>query len=418
MGELRRFLPVLVLLAIPALLPFGRSSEIAVLVAAGWGLLWALRDPLLRRQPAFLLATLLFLGYWLPQLVAAPDALAPGKAWREVLVDLRFLPLLWFAIVALRPAGALSFCWRGLAVIAAAVAADGLVQAASGFSLGGGLAGSDRLSGIFGADDLKLGPVLAVLAPVPLLVAERRAGWAGFVLAFALLVPVVLLAGARAGWVGFALAVAAVLWHRLGLRRALLAASLGAVAMLAVGAASYVLSPRFAERVDRTAALTAGDRAGLDHALAGRLAIWEAAAAMGAAHPINGVGVRGFRVAYPEYAPPGDRWVGEGGTAFHAHQLVLEVWSETGGFGLLCWLGGLLLGWRAWRTAGRAGRQASAPAALALLVMLFPFNTHLAFYSSFWAVLLFALMACYVGALAHAADDAARRGEGRPGHED
>src|SRR5690606_14237087 len=367
----------------------------------------------LRREPGFLLATLLFLGYWLPELVAAPDALDPVRGWREVLVDLRFLPLLWFAQVALRPPGTLAFAWRGFAVIVAAYAADGLVQALSGVSLGGGLEGSDRLSGVFGADNLKLGPVLAVLAPVPLLVAERRAGWTGFVLAFALLLPVVLLAGSRAGWIGFALAVLAVLWHRLGLRRALLSGGLLALAMLAAGAASYVLSERFAERVDRTAALASGDVAGVEHALAGRLAIWHAAAAMGLAHPVNGVGVRSFRVAYPDYAGPGDRWVAEGGTAFHAHQLLLEVWSETGGFGLLCWLAAALLGWRAWHAAGAAGRRASAPAAIALLVMVFPFNTHLAFYSSFWGLLLFTLLALYVGALAHAAHAA----EGRPaGH--
>jgi O-antigen ligase len=406
MGELRRFLPVLLLLAIPALLPFGRASELPLLVAAVAGVVCVLRDPELRRQPGFLLASLLFLGYWLPELAAAADALDRSRGWREVLVDLRFLPLLWFALVALRPQGAVSFAWRGLAVVTAAFAADGLLQASSGFSLGGGLDGSDRLSGIFGADDLKLGPVLAVLAPVPLLVAERRAGWVGFALAFALLAPVVLLAGSRAGWVCFALAVAAVLWHRLGLRRALLAGSLGALAMLAMAAASYPLSPRFAERVDRTAALATGDLAGLDHALAGRLAIWRAAAAMGVAHPVNGVGVRSFRVAYPRYAGPGDRWVAEGSTAFHAHQLVLEVWSETGGFGLLCWLAAALLAWRAWHAAGSAGRRAAAPAGIALLVMVFPVNTHLAFYSSFWGLLLFTLLALYVGALAHAASRA------------
>ena len=413
MADFRRFLPVLLLLAIPALLPFGASAELPLLAAAIAGVACVLRDGSLRREPGFLLATLLFLGYWLPELVAAPDALDPARGWREVLVDLRFLPLLWFAQVALRPPGALAFAWRGLAAIVAAFAADGLLQAVSGLSLGGGLDGSDRLSGVFGADNLKLGPVLAVLAPVPLLVAERRAGWIGFVLAFALLMPVVLLAGSRAGWIGFALAVAAVLWHRLGLRRALLSGGLLALAMLAAGAASYVLSERFAERVDRTAALASGDVAGVEHALAGRLAIWHAAAAMGLAHPVNGVGVRSFRVAYPDYAGPGDRWVAEGGTAFHAHQLLLEVWSETGGFGLLCWLAAALLGWRAWHAAGAAGRRASAPAAIALLVMVFPFNTHLAFYSSFWGLLLFTLLALYVGALAHAAHAA----EGRPaGH--
>jgi O-antigen ligase len=126
-------------------------------------------------------------------------------------------------------------------------------------------------------------------------------------------------------------------------------------------------------------------------------------------HPVNGVGVRGFREAYPDYAQPDDRWVAAGGTAMHAHHLLLEVWSETGAIGLACWVLALLLGWRAWHTAGPAGRAASAPAALALLVMLFPLNTHFAFYSSFWALLLFVLVALFVGALGHAAANEAKQ---------
>jgi O-antigen ligase len=408
-ADLRRYGPVLLLLAIPALLPFGRSAELPLMAAAVLGIVAAWRDPELSRTPAFLLGTLLFLGYWLPELASATDALDASRAWREVAVDLRFLPLSWFAIAAMRPAGTVAFAWRGLAVIAAAFAADGVIQALTGHSVGGGAQGVDRLSGIFGADDLKLGPVLAVLAPAPLLVGWQRAGWRGFALAFALLLPVVLLAGARAGWIGFALAVVAVLWHRVGLRRAALAGGACLLAATVLAAASYGLSERFAERIDRSAAALAGDVQGLDYALAGRLAIFDAAIAMGGDHPINGVGVRGFREAYPDYAQPDDRWVAAGGTAMHAHHLLLEVWSETGAIGLACWVLALLLGWRAWHTAGPAGRAASAPAALALLVMLFPLNTHFAFYSSFWALLLFVLVALFVGALGHAAANEAKQ---------
>lgn len=399
-AELRRLLPVLGVLAVPALLPFGRSAELPLLLGAVAGLVLAARDPSLRRVPEFRLATLLFLGYWLPELLSAPDALDRGRAWREVAVDLRFLPFLWFVIAALRAPGALSLAWRGLAVIVAAFAADALLQAGTGASLGGP-ASSDRLSGVFGADDLKLGPVLAVLAPVPLLVGWQRGGWRGFALALALLLPVVLLAGARAGWIGLAVAVVAVPWHRAGARRALAVAGMALAAALLLGLVSYHASERFAARVERTAALRSADAAGLDHALAGRLAIFDAGWRMGLQHPVNGVGVRAFRVAYPDYARPDDRWVREGGTALHAHHWALEVFSETGLLGLAGWLGALLLGWRAWRGAGRPGRQAAAPAAIALLVLLFPINTHLAVYSSVWGMLLFVLVGLFVAALAH-----------------
>ena len=83
----------------------------------------------------------------------------------------------------------------------------------------------------------------------------------------------------------------------------------------------------------------------------------------------------------------------------HAHQIVLEVLSETGGFGLLLWLAGVALAWRAWRYADEAARERARPAMLALAVTVFPFNTHLAFYSTFWGGLTLLLAALYAGSL-------------------
>ena len=83
-----------------------------------------------------------------------------------------------------------------------------------------------------------------------------------------------------------------------------------------------------------------------------------------AAHPVNGVGVRGFRYAYPQYAPANDHFVvsaeacGVGEGACHAHQLVLEVLTETGVLGLVLWLAAVVLAWRAWRRVGAAGPRA------------------------------------------------------------
>ena len=85
--------------------------------------------------------------------------------------------------------------------------------------------------------------------------------------------------------------------------------------------------------------------------------------------------------------------------ALHAHQLLLEVLSETGAFGLLMWLAGAALAWRAWAFADAQAREAARPAMLALLVTVFPLNTHLAFYSAWWGLLFWWLLALYCAAL-------------------
>jgi O-antigen ligase len=138
----------------------------------------------------------------------------------------------------------------------------------------------------------------------------------------------------------------------------------------------------------------------MDVALSGRTRIWGAAWCMARSHPVNGVGARGFREAFPACDPaPGERAAWGTGPALHAHQVMLEILSETGVLGLLCWLAGVALAWRAWRYADDTARSHARPALLALAVTVFPFNTHLAFYSTFWGGLTLLLAALYAGSL-------------------
>ena len=89
--------------------------------------------------------------------------------------------------------------------------------------------------------------------------------------------------------------------------------------------------------------------------------------------------------------------------AMHAHQIVLEVLSETGAIGLLLWIAGAVAAIRTWRRAHVAARRRALAPALALAVMCFPLNTHLAFYSaSAWGLLFWWLIALYVAAIAPA----------------
>ena len=402
MSEAARDPKVWTLAAIVFLLPFGAAAELPVLVASVWMLLLLPRVDW--RAPATRLAPALFGAYWLPELVSAFDSVDARKSWMEVATDLRFGLLLLFATVALRDAARVRFACGALAAIVAFWCLDALVQAATGVSLGG-VARADRLSGIFGDDNLKLGGVVAVLAPFVLLWAwgERARALAAFLVILA----VVLLAGARAAWIALAVVVACIAWRRLGLKRGALALGALLLASLLAIVAANALSPRFAERMDRTAAALRGDPEALDYALSFRVPIWRTALAMTAAHPVNGVGVRGFREAYAAHAAPDDHWLdpAHGSGALHAHQLVLEVLSETGGFGLLCWLAGAVVAFRAWRASAPAARERAAAPAYALAAMLFPLNTHYAMYSSFWSLLLFAMLALWIGAL-HAKEPA------------
>lgn len=364
---------------------------------------------------AWALTSVLFITYWLPELVSAFDAIDRLDALRAVAVDLRYLPFLWLAAAAVAGARDRYVTFVGLAVIVGLWTLDALVQVAAGtspvfaafdtakvaisghgFCTAEEVAALDRLSGAFGPCNLKLSVILASLSPFALHAAAARFGRVGWLVAATAVGIAILLGGSRASWLTYGLVLLLSGWHLLGWRRLLAVFAVGAALLAALA----VVSPHVRERVERTAFALSADAEGVDSALSGRGRIWGAALCMAKAHPINGVGPRQFRLAFAACDPaPGERAAWGIGPAFHAHQIVLEILSETGAFGLLLWLSGVALARRAWRYAEPAAREAAYPAMLALAVTVFPLNTHLAFYSSFWGSATLLLAALYAGSL-------------------
>ena len=384
------------------LLPIGRIAELPVLVALLVVVALLLRGSgNVLRGPGSGLVVALFACYWLPIIASGFGAVEPTKTWSTAASALRYLPFGLFIVAGLSNLRSL----RGVVLATAAVMLvwliDAWVQMATGFSIAGS-AERERLAGIFGADNLKLGPVLATLSPFLLLAARARFGRIGMALVFIVLVGPILMAGSRAAWLTFALVCAILLWREtrhVGRYLALVAGL--AIALLVAGAAAWKFSDRFDHRIDRTLLAMQGTTQAVDEASAGRLSIWRAARGMIADHPWTGVGARGFRYAYPDYAAQGDRFVETNSDtgASHAHQIVLEVLSETGVFGLVLWLIGAAIALRAWLRASISAREQALAPALALVAMTFPLNTHLAFYSAWWGLLFWWLLALYVAAL-------------------
>ncbi|GAP67342.1 lipid A core-O-antigen ligase-like enyme [Mizugakiibacter sediminis] len=397
--------PLTPLWAVLALLPFGRSAEAAVLVCMLGTVLLFVRHPrALGEHAGARLLLWLWGAYVAAALLSTLDAVAPAKSWTSTAGYLRFAPFGLYACYAMRYEARLRALCFAVAALLAFWMLDAWLQALTGWSLGG-RAEAQRISGIFGAGNLKLGPTLAVLSPFALWAARERWGRTGLVAAFLLLLGPVLLSGSRASWLSYALVALAFAWRetRAPLRFAAWCGATLAVGALAAGLA-WRTSPRFEARIERTLLALKGDEAAVDAALAGRLDIWRASLRMIAAHPLNGVGVRGFRYAYPQYAPAGDHFLtaeacGAGEGACHAHQLLLEVLTETGGVGLLLWLAAAAAALAAWRRASPAARERAWPASVALAVAVFPFNTHLAFYSAWWGLLFWWLVAVWCAAL-------------------
>lgn len=381
-----------------ALLPFRRLAEIPLSVLA-ITLLFLLRSDVYRKRIKSVLPLLLplFLCFWLPMVLSSFDSYDPNKSWLSSLSAIRFFMAAMSIAVLLHSASLRWQVLRWCSYLLIFWAVDGYIQLATGVDLFGVKMHEDRLNALFGNKYQFYGPTLAMLSPLLLEFARRRwPAWA-WGASFALVLGAVMISGMRAGWLAMGMVVFAyfILMFRKEnkeLRRATIALPVLALAVMSI---SYLVSPMVQERVSRTLTIAQGVESSVDYALSWRLPIFKASINMLKENPVNGVGVRAFPVAYPSYAPEDDYHVlkhPDGTGAKHAHNIVLEVMADTGGIGLAGLIIGFVLAWRAWRRMLPANQQEAFPYVLALVLILFPLNSHFAIYGTYTSSLIWVLM--------------------------
>jgi O-antigen ligase len=414
------------LAAAVALLPFGRTVEIPMALLALAVVVPLARGQIDLRAPAPLALVALYVAFALPMLLSLVDAVAPGRSALSTLGTLRYfgagLAILYFTGLASRretaavaPAIAPGGAAPVLAILLPAVSAllliwclDALLQFFSGRNILGWEYTRGYLNGLFGEDDnLKLAFAIAIFFPLAVTWSMRCLPRWATTLLVSLLVAVVLLTGKRVVWITVILEGACLVLYYLrvgGLgKRGVLA---GALLLAVAGVASYQYSDWVEQRTDNVvAAVRQPDYETINRALSLRLPIWETAFGIIGDHWLNGVGPRGFRYVYQDYARSDDRFALDmvdgrpGAQVSHPHQMVLEVLAETGVIGLAGLLVLMFLLLRLWLRAGAAAREAALPFGVSLFGMLFPFNSHGAWYSSWSAMMLWFMIALYLMAL-------------------
>jgi hypothetical protein len=393
----RTWTPAILAWSFLLLLPFGRLSELPMFIMAILGgiLIWK-HGKSVAWEGGAKTFSLLSLCIWVPVVLSVPDSLWFTKSLSTALTHPRIYLAGIYLIWMLREDLARERLLKLSAWLMLFWVFDALVQAGVGYDLLG-YPYPERLNGLFGVGNWKLGLTLAMLSPMVWEYFSRHGAKWQLALAWFGTSAVVLLASNRESWIVFA--IATVMWgwiyvRRLGFSPFKLLVPIVTVTAIA-GMGAYQINPKFALRVDQSAAALDFSYAGLETASSERMHLWVNALTVLENYPLNGVGVRAYRYAYPQYAKPGDVFLSPDGTgAIYAHQLLLEVGSETGLIGLASLLifftifiyvgRGVCknsLGWAAW--AGACG-------------WLFPINTHTAFYSAYWSLLIGWLVAVSV----------------------
>lgn len=337
--------------------------------------------------------SLLFLCIWVPIALSVPDSLWFKKSLSTALtfprIYLAGIYLIWMLGEDLARQRLLKLsAWLLLFWVV-----DALIQAVVGYDLLGN-AYPARLNGVFGPDNWKLGLTLAMLSPIVWEYVSRNGAKWQLALAWLGTAAVVLLASNRQSWIVFA--VASVMWswvyaRRLGFHPARLLAPIVLIAgIAAVGA--YHANEKLAKRMDQSIAALDFSYESLNAASSSRLGLWRNAIKVLEKYPVNGAGARSYRYAYVQFAEEGDPHVNPDGTGiFYAHQLLLEVGSETGIIGLT----GLLMFFLIliWAARGLSNDPLAWGAWLGAFAWLFPINAHTALYSAYWSLLVWWIIA-------------------------
>ena len=331
---------------------------------------------------------------WLPMVAAYPGAYAPEHSLRTVLPYLHLLPAAYFVMRSCASAAVLRMVTTGAAMLLGLIALDAFVQLIWHIDLFGYPYDRGVLKGVFYPKQ-RLGLFLAVFAPLYVDVVLRWCRdqprlW----LLLVPLVVVVLLSLKRSAWIMLVFGLLVYLLLQLRARRwswdhrRLL--QFGVIVLLAGSLA--IINPTLRGRLLATSGLFSTAVADIDEATAYRLTLWRTGARIFVDHWLTGIGPRGFRHVYAEYAQADDFWIkriGKGQT--HPHQFLLEIAVETGVIGLLAFV--LFYG-RLWRLLCSRSEGGVAPLwLLSALVAWLPLNAHLAFYGAYWSTLAWLVLA-------------------------
>jgi len=393
--------PALLLIVFYLLLvPFGRAAAVPMAVMSISGIVLVITGKVSFHSKSVRIFIGVFLCFWIPIVFSIVGAVNPSRT-ASVLIN--FLQYFFAGLYTIRTISLTPQRHQKLLLLSSWILLfwifDAFFQMAMGHDIFGFTYGHGALNGPFGSGHPKLGIYLAALSPLLIVYAGKKWHWLIHFAVISSASLVILLAGRRGGWIMLAMILVAYLFWLVMAEKKINFKwiFIGGFFFLLMCTVAYQLSSQFSSRVDQSLLVFDGSHQSIDQAISVRLPIWSVAIKMFKEHPFNGVGARGFRYSYRDFATADDPFIQDPDSlgAFYPHQILLEIGAETGIIGLAGFLMGCFLLLKSWISSGLEQRKKMLPYALALLAILFPLNTHYATYSSHWSALIFWCIALY-----------------------
>lgn len=347
------------------------------------------------------LLLLLFLCLWLPMLISIIDAVNMSHAAKTVFPYFRFFLAGVYIIQEINSAEKIQKLLTGLFIIICAWCLDALVQ----YVVGKNVFGQPYdphigLAGMF-YPKVRLPHLLAVTAPLCFELVRRYSShfrWLWLTLPPVFFV--LLLGEKRTAWMMLLVAVFAYLTCMVYSKRLQAGKVLLGVVVVVALLVLATMNDSFRHKVDKTSGLFSADTETVDEATARRLSLWQIGNEIFSKNWLNGIGPRGFRYVDTKYADEDNFWVqGERHGQTHPHLFIMEILVETGLIGLAGYVIFFILMARAIKS--RLDNVHYLPWFASIIVVIFPFNAHLAFYGSYWSSVVWWFVPLGVAALYH-----------------
>lgn len=364
------------------------SFNIPIYIMALAGLFRVFKNRALLRSQEIHFINILFFSLWLPMLFSLTDAADLTHALKTALPYVRFLFAAYFVIDEVKNKDLTNKLVFGIGIIITFWCLDALFQFFVGIDIFGYPMHYGSAEGLFSPKGT-LGHVLVILSPVYFEIVRRNhrqhpSLWLLLLLFFG----IIFLGGKRTAWLMLISSCAVYgaylfyLYKNVSLKKILLVAP---ILLLSLGLLFSQYQPLNA-RAKTTLGLFSGNYEQIDKATSRRLSIWETGLKIYRANWINGIGPRGFRHVYADYADADNFFMVEGRSGqTHPHLTLLEIMAETGTLGLL----GFLIFWSCLlRHAWQAIIQQSSgrlPWLMCIMIATLPYNAGLAFYGSYWS---------------------------------
>lgn len=364
------------------------------------GLFYIIKMPgAIFQNPIFKSFTIVFLCFWIPLLISFFDAVNPGHSAHTLFPYLRFYFAGIFIIHELsKDNDRLKFIITSLFYIVFFWCIDATIQFALGKNLLGFPYEAGHITGVFYPRNTisHICSILSTFIFLYLYIKFNKQKW--LLLSLIPLFLVILLSGRRAAWVMLALSTFGFLAYAYAYSKQKklflkFIAVLFSLITLVLGSTIVYHEPTH-NRFKTTLGLFSGDYDKINRATAVRLPIWEASYKIFKSNPVNGIGPRGFRHVYHNYAAEDDYFVTiEKAVPSQPHIIILEILAETGIIGFIGYLFAIYLILQiAWRSNNK---KKLLPYLIPVLVALFPFNTHMALYGSIWSSMVWLIISLY-----------------------